>query len=102
MQNFEFRVYDFRRATPSVALVLTRDEESAWTMAERMLKETKGCSHIDVWAACRHLFTIRAPECLASQGAHRDSTRRPSSFWSAFRKSGLRIWGKGALSRIVL
>src|SRR5262245_10898947 len=98
MQDFEFRVYDFRHAQPSVMLVLTRDEDSARTMAERTLRETNGCSHIDVWVACRYLFTVEAPKSLAGQGASRDSTVSPSSFWSAFRKSGLRFREKSTLN----
>jgi hypothetical protein len=80
MQNFEFRVYDFRHAAPSVMLVLTRDEDSARAMAERTLRETKGCSHIDVWVARRYLFTVGAPEQVAGRGAGRSSTVCPSSF----------------------
>ena len=98
MQDFEFRVYDFRHGAPSVMLVLTRDEDSARTMAERTLRETKGCSHVDVWAGGRHLFTVAAPESLAVQGARRNSTVSPSSFWNALRKSGLRICEKRALN----
>jgi hypothetical protein len=80
MQNFEFRVYDFRHEAPSVMLVLTRDEDSARAMAERTLRETKGCSHIDVWLARRYLFTIEAPQSLAGRGAGRNRTACPSSF----------------------
>jgi hypothetical protein len=90
MQDFEFRVYHVLHAAPSVMLVLTRDEDSARTMAERTLREIKGCRRIDVWVARRYLFTVEATESLAGQGASRNSTASPSSFWSAFRKSGRR------------
>ena len=96
MQDFEFRVYDVRRAAPSVMLVLTRDEGGARNMAERTLRETKGCSHIEVWVAHRHLFTVEALAALAGQAASRNSTPSPSSFWSACRKSGLRLYEKSA------
>lgn len=98
MQDFEFRVYDFGYAAASVMLVLTRDEDSARTMAERILRETKGCSHIDVWVARRHLFTVDAPEASASQGAGRESTISSSSFWSGLRRSGRRPAEKDALN----
>jgi hypothetical protein len=94
MRNFEFRVYDGRHGAPSVMLVLTRDEGSARTMAERTLRETEGCSHIEVWMARRYLFTVEAPQSEAGQGAsreNRDSPVGPSSFWSAVRRSGLRF-----------
>jgi hypothetical protein len=91
MQDFEFRVYDVRHAAPSVMLVLTRDEDSARTMAERILRETKGRSHIEVWVACRYLFTVEAPRSLAGQGASRNGAAGLSSFWSAFRKGGRRL-----------
>ena len=86
MQDFEFRIYGARHAAASVMLVLTRDERSARTMAERTLRETKGCSHIDVWVARRYLFTVEAPDSLAGQGVRHNSTASPSSFSSAFRK----------------
>ena len=91
MQEFEFRVYDFRRPAPSVMLVLTRDEDSARAMAERTLRQTKGCSHIDVWVAWGHLFTVEAPTSLAERGAGRNGADSRSSFWSAFRRTGLRF-----------
>ena len=86
MQDFEFRIYGSRHAAPSVMLALTRDEHSAKTMAERTLRETKGCSHIDVWVARRYLFTVEAPDSVAGQGVSHNSTISPSSFWSAVRK----------------
>lgn len=73
MQDFEFQVYDVQHAAPSVMLVLTRDEGSARNMAERTLRETKGCSHIEVWVARRRLFTVEAPAAPADQAANRNS-----------------------------
>ena len=69
MQHFEFRVYDFRRAAPSVMMVLTKDEHSARALAERTLRETEGGSHIDVWLARRYLFTVGAPAVSGRAGA---------------------------------
>ena len=80
MQNFEFRVYDFRRAAPAVMLVLTRDQDTARAMAERTMRETKGCSHVDVWLARRYLFTIGAPESVAGRPSGRNDSVCPSSF----------------------
>jgi hypothetical protein len=80
MQDFEFRVYGSRHAAPSVMLVLTRDEDSARTMAERTLRETKGCSHIDVWAARRYRFTVEAPDSVARHGLSDNCKVSPSSF----------------------
>lgn len=96
MQDFEFRIYDVGPAAPSVMLVLTRDESSARDMAERTLRGNKGCSHLEVWVAHRHLFTVEAPAALAGQAASRNSTHSPSFFWSAFRNSGLRLCEKSA------
>jgi hypothetical protein len=80
MQDFEFRVYASRHAAPSVMLVLTRDEDSARTMAERTLRETKGCSHIDVWVARRYRFTVEAPDSVARQGVSHNCKVSASSF----------------------
>ena len=80
MQNFEFRVYDFRRAAPAVMLVLTRDQDTARAMAERTMRETKGCSHVDVWLARRYLFTVGAPESVAGRAGAGDSSVRRSAF----------------------
>jgi hypothetical protein len=91
MQDFEFRIYGSRHAAASVMFVLTRDEHSARTMAERTLRETEGCSHIDVWVARRYLFTVEAPDAVARQGVSHNSTVSPSSFWGAFRKLRLRF-----------
>lgn len=103
MQQFEFRVYDGRLPAPSVMLVLTRDEDSARTRAERTLRETKGCSQIEVWRARRHLFTVGAPASVAGQDASRNSPVSPASFWSVFRKSGgLRFRDKSTLNALNL
>jgi hypothetical protein len=80
MQDFEFRVYGSRHAAPSVMLVLTRDEDSARTMAERTLRETKGCSRIDVWVARRYRFTVEAPDSVARQGVSHNCKVSASSF----------------------
>ena len=104
MQDFEFRVCDLRHAAPAVMLVLTRDEDSARTMAERTLRETEGCSRIEVWAARRPrcLFTVEAPQSAAGQGARRRRGIGSSSFWSAFRRSGVRFRERGTLNSFSL
>jgi len=94
MQDFEFRVYGVRRAAPSIMFVLTRDEDSARTMAERTLEATKGCSRIDVWVACRYLFTVEPAECPAAQGGGREGPLTAASVWRALRRSGLRFLRK--------
>jgi hypothetical protein len=83
MQHFEFRVHDLWHAAPAVMHVLTRDEDSARTMAHRTLRETTGCRRIDVWAAGRHLFTVEALEPPASRSASRNSMVSPMPFWGA-------------------
>lgn len=72
MQDFEFRVYDIGHPEPSAMHVLTRDEDSARTLAERILRETEGGRHIDVWAARRYLFTVEAPGSLTGEPASRN------------------------------
>ncbi len=77
-------------------LVLTRDDGRARTMAERTLRETEGCSHIEVWAGRRHLFTIEAPQSVVIQGADRGApdsaprSRRNSRPSRVKRAGGLR------------
>jgi hypothetical protein len=93
MQDFEFRVYDFGPAAPSVMLVLTRDAERARALAERTLREAEGCSHVEVWAGSRRLFTVEAPPPPAPAGG----SGRPAALWGALRRGGWRLRERGAL-----
>jgi hypothetical protein len=77
MQHFEFRVQGLG-PSPAVFFVVTRDADSARSIAERMLSECAGRAHIDVWQAKLYLFTVGHPAPI------QDERSMPQGFATVF------------------
>jgi hypothetical protein len=58
VQQFEFHVHEVGTEEPSVMFVVTRDADSARVLAERTRRQTRHCTHVDVWQGNRRLFCV--------------------------------------------
>ena len=78
MQAFQFFVTDDRLGAPSLMFVQTRDEQSARSLAQRML-QNQHYSAVEVWAGENRLFVVGEPSGPALPEMNNMTARPPRS-----------------------